>query len=345
MTKCSGKLKTNSELKVPHEISILERRISVSQLKVLYASDFHGSTVVFKKFINAGLMYKVDALIYGGDITGKALVPIIETSRGTYMYELMGRRYEAKPSEINTHLEKIENMGYYPLVVKEHETDKLKDQSYIDSAFRELMEKRLVNWIEFAKNKLRGTNIKLYLQLGNDDDPHLESVLRKMEDEKVVYAENRVVEFPQGYYLVSNGYANITPWRCPRDFEESIIYSKLEDLISSISNPSRLILNTHCPPYNTNIDLAPKLDKDMKPIVTGGGVVMDHVGCISVRKIIEKYQPILGLHGHIHESRGVDKIGRTLVLNPGSDYNVGVLRAAYVVLEKDKVKAYLLISG
>jgi len=319
--------------------------IKMPMLKILYASDFHGSTIVFRKFINAGLMYKADLLIYGGDISGKALVPIVESDAGTYVFEVMGRKYEVKTSEINPHLERIENIGYYPLIVRREERSKLEDERYLTSIFKELMKERLRKWIEFAKSKLRGTNIKLYLQLGNDDDQELENILNEAEDEIVVHAENKALELPLGYHLVSNGYANITPWHCPRDFDEDFIYRKLEELVSRISDSGRLILNTHCPPYNTNIDLAPKLDKDLKPIITSGGVVMEHVGCTSVRKIIEKYQPLLGLHGHIHESRGIDKIGRTLVLNPGSDYNTGVLRAAFIALEKDKVKSYLLISG
>lgn len=319
--------------------------MKMPMLKILYASDFHGSTIVFRKFINAGLMYKADVLIYGGDISGKALVPIVESDAGTYVFEVMGRRYEVKPSEINTHLERIENIGYYPLIVRKEERSRLEDNAYLSTVFKESMKDRLRKWIEFAKNKLKNTSIKLYLQLGNDDDQELENVLREAEDDKVVHAENKVLELPLGYYMISNGYANITPWHCPRDFDEDFIYGKLEELVSRISNTSHLILNTHCPPYNTNIDLAPKLDRDLKPIISGGGVVMEHVGCISVRRVIEKHQPLLGLHGHIHESRDIDKIGRTLVLNPGSDYNVGVLRAAFVVLEKDKVKSYLLISG
>ncbi|MGC9012656.1 metallophosphoesterase family protein, partial [Thermogladius sp.] len=129
-----------------------------------------------------------------------------------------------------------------------------------------------------------------------------------------------------------------------RDVEEPILEGMLTKLMSQVRSFEKTILNTHCPPYNTNIDLAPKL-VDFKPVITSGGVVMEHVGCKSVRNIIERYQPLIGLHGHIHESRGVDKIGRTLVLNPGSDYNVGVLRAAYIVLEGSKVKSYLLVSG
>jgi len=315
------------------------------QVKILYASDFHGSTVVFKKFINAGLIYGVDYLIYGGDLTGKAIIPIVEVERGMFKFELMGKKYNILENELSSHIERIENIGYYPLLVRKGEESVLEDDKYMSAQFTHLMSERIKKWLFFAKEKLRSSKVKLFLQLGNDDEPDLVNTIRACEDERIIYAEERIVQLEQNYELVSLGYTNITPWKCPRDIDEEIIESKLDKLFSNVKNPNLTVLNTHCPPYDTNIDLAPKLDKDLRPIIASGGVVMEHVGCISVRRIIEKYQPLVGLHGHIHESRGIDKIKRTLVLNPGSDYNVGVLRAAYVVLERDKVKSYLLISG
>jgi len=66
---------------------------------------------------------------------------------------------------------------------------------------------------------------------------------------------------------------------------------------------------------------------------------------VAVREAIEKYKPLLGLHGHIHESRGVVNIGRTLCINPGSEYGEGIIRGAIVDLAKDKVLSYQLTSG
>ena len=47
---------------------------------------------------------------------------------------------------------------------------------------------------------------------------------------------------------------------------------------------------------------------------------MIHAGSTAVRASIEKHQPLVGLHGHIHESKGFVTLGRTLCLNPGSEY-------------------------
>ncbi|MEM2517675.1 MAG: phosphoesterase, partial [Candidatus Bathyarchaeia archaeon] len=101
------------------------------------------------------------------------------------------------------------------------------------------------------------------------------------------------------------------------------------------------IFNLHCPPINTLLDIAPKLDKDLKVSLRETIAA----GSAAVRKAIEKYQPLLGLHGHIHESRGIEKIGRTLCINPGSEYTEGILRAIVVDLGKDNIKNNFFISG
>jgi Icc-related predicted phosphoesterase len=74
-------------------------------------------------------------------------------------------------------------------------------------------------------------------------------------------------------------------------------------------------------------------------------MVITGVGSKAVRRAIETYQPILSLHGHIHESRGVATIGRTVCINPGSEYPDGVLRGAIVDFDRDGVKSYVLTSS
>ena len=68
-------------------------------------------------------------------------------------------------------------------------------------------------------------------------------------------------------------------------------------------------------------------------------------GSSAVRSAIEKHQPLLGLHGHIHESKGFVKIGRTFCVNPGSEYGEGILRGVIIDLEDGKVKNFLLTQG
>lgn len=98
------------------------------------------------------------------------------------------------------------------------------------------------------------------------------------------------------------GGSNPTPFNTPLEFAEIQIYSQLEKLMSEIENQEIRILVTHAPPWNTRAD-----------ILSSG----HHAGSESIRKIIEEYQPTLNVCGHIHESKAIDKIGDTIIINPG----------------------------
>ncbi|MEM4276506.1 MAG: phosphoesterase, partial [Thermoplasmata archaeon] len=111
-------------------------------------------------------------------------------------------------------------------------------------------------------------------------------------------------------------------------------------LAATIKNMESAIFNFHDPPYGTPLDYAPKL-RDMRQ--SAGEV--EHVGSKAVYESIVKYQPFLGLHGHIHESRAVHKIGRTVVVNPGSEYGEGILKGVLLTLTDNKVKSHVFTSG
>jgi len=114
-------------------------------------------------------------------------------------------------------------------------------------------------------------------------------------------------------------------------------------MTDQLKNPEKSIFNLHDPPFGSHLDEAPDLTKDLD--LKGGGRITKSVGSVAVREAIEKHQPMLGLHGHIHESKGVTKIGRTTCINPGSVYEEGTLLGAIVDLEDRKVKQYYLTAG
>lgn len=307
--------------------------------KILYTSDIHGSDIVFKKFLNAGKMYKVDALIIGGDLAGKALIPIIELTEGKY--EVNGKTIgkEGLQQVIN----EIRNAGNYYIITDKKDIEIMQDdKKKVNEAFKTAISEVLRNWIRIADEKLSDTNIPLYYNLGNDDPEYMFDVLS--ESDRIIKTEGKLIKLGD-YEMVSYGYVNPTPWNTPREMKEEDLYVKLKGEAEKVSNPDKAIFNFHAPPYGSNLDNAPLLDKNLKPVVKGGEIVMTHVGSTSVRKIEEEYQPLLGLHGHIHESRAFDKIGKTLVLNPGSEYGEGILHAVYIVLEGNKVKAHQFIIG
>jgi len=141
--------------------------------------------------------------------------------------------------------------------------------------------------------------------------------------------------------MVTCSWANPTPWNTPREKSDEEMEPMLEALISKVQDKSNAIFNFHAPPYGFALDLAPELNEDLVQAADR----KIHVGSRAVANMIQKYQPLLGLHGHIHESRGAQQIKKTLIVNPGSEYSEGILKGAVIVLEKNKVKDYVFTSG
>jgi len=105
------------------------------------------------------------------------------------------------------------------------------------------------------------------------------------------------------------------------------------------------VFNLHPPPYGTQLDEAPALDENLRVQAVLGQVQYTAVGSTAVREIEIQREPLVGLHGHIHEASGIRRLGkkrRNLVLNPGSDYSTGALNGALVSLNKDRADAQLV---
>jgi Icc-related predicted phosphoesterase len=315
------------------------------RLKIFHASDIHGSEKCFRKFLNAPKVYGADIIMLGGDITGKVLVPIVEQENGQYNTEYMGIVTELKSKdELEKVIKHVSDAGGYPYLCTKNEFDKLKtDKAYLDTIFKKLIIQRVETWIRIAEEKLKDSGVEVYIMPGNDDYLEIDDVLNRSSF--IINPDGRVVEIKGGYEMISSGYANITPWKAPRDIPDEELEKILEAMASQLRRPSSSIFSLHAPPYNTPIDLAPQLDNTFKPVIAGGEIVMSHVGSKAVRKVIEEYQPLLGLHGHIHESKGVVRIGKTLCINAGSDYLAGNLQGALITIEDDKVKSYILTAG
>lgn len=312
--------------------------------RIFYATDLHGSEKAYMKLLRAGEFYEANVVIVGGDITGKMIVPIIEQDDGTYRVNFLGEDKILKnEDEVKTVQQFIKDGGNYPYLTNEEEMRELAaNKSLVEKLFSKLMIERLQEWFKKAEEKLN-KDIKLFITPGNDDSFDIDPVFDKFN--LVVNPEGKVVEIDSYHEMISTGYSNITPWRCPRDVPEEQLAKKIEDMISQIKDIKNAIFNFHCPPFDSGLDTAPKLDEGFKPITGADGFKMIPVGSTAIREAIEKHQPLLSLHGHIHESRGTRLIGRTLCINPGSEYGEGILRGAIINLEKDRVKGYMLTSG
>jgi Icc-related predicted phosphoesterase len=303
--------------------------------RVFYTTDLHGSTVVFKKFINAAKFYEAQVLVLGGDMVGKMIIPMVKQAGGTYHANYLGQIYEISSNEELEKLElNFENSGLYPIRVTPEEVEAYRnDKSMVEQTFGKLAAARVERWLEIAEERLRGTGIRCYVQPGNDDPYDIDPVFK--QSDVIQNVDGKIVMIDDDHEMISIGAANQTPWNCPRDKPEDDLSGLIENLAVQLKVPQQAVFNLHVPPYDTNLDIAPELDANLTPKLSlTGGFKMVPVGSKAVRKAIEKYQPLLGLHGHIHESRSAQKIGRTLCINPGSEYGEGVLRG--VVLEFSK---------
>jgi len=313
---------------------------------LFFATDIHGSERCFIKFINAAKFYQANVLILGGDITGKAMVPIVRQSGGaSYRATLLGQTVSLESEEAIAAFERrVRQAGAYPFRTTTEEVAAMEaDRSLVDRLFTRLMVESVEGWCEIAEERLRGTGVRCFIQAGNDDEREIVEVLRQCS--YVEMPEGRVVVIDDEHEMVSSGFANTTPWHAPRDIPDEELGSFIEAMAGQLRAPERAVFNIHVPPYATGLDIAPLLDDNLKPIVIGGEVAMGPVGSKAVHDAIEKYQPLISLHGHVHESRGVARIGRTTCINPGSEYGDGQLRAALVNLKGAKLLSYQLITG
>lgn len=286
-------------------------------------------------------------LILGGDITGKIIAPVLQGSDGAYVASFMEEERMIPAKDLTATLEMIEGMGYYPYRTDARGREMLHDPVVFQKIFEELSTERLKRWLAFADERLADADASVYITGGNDDPMYVESILAGPY-KRIIASEGKVVSLDENYEMISSGYSNPTPWKCPRDIPEDDLLAKIEDLASHVKDMRNCIFNLHCPPIDSGLDTCPKLDTTSmppKPVVKQGKVVMESAGSVSVRKAIEKYQPLLGLHGHIHESPGVTKIGKTPCLNPGSEYGEGILRGILINLDKGKIKSYQFTSG
>ena len=314
-------------------------------VKLFYATDIHGSERCFRKFVNAGAFYGADVLIMGGDVTGKMIVPIVEETPGRFVAEIFGQTRRFDETELPRVQKLIGDAGYYAARMAPDELEELHaDPAKVEAAFRRLMTETLTRWLDFAAERLGPSGPMCIISPGNDDQPFIDDLLSSST--RVINPDDRVIELPGGFELVSLGYSNVTPWASPRELDEPELFDRIEALATQATHPDRTIFNLHVPPKETPLDQAVLLKPDLSPVLRNGSPVIGGVGSSAVRTALERHEPLVGLHGHIHESRGSTRIGRSTVFNPGSEYSDGVLRGLILTLEAGKgIRGTQFVTG
>ncbi|WP_320056889.1 metallophosphoesterase [Methanothermobacter thermautotrophicus] len=162
-------------------------------------------------------------------------------------------------------------------------------------------------------NDLASHNIPVLAVPGNCD-PH--GISSRIENSRAINIHARTLNV-KNFAFCGLGGSNPTPFNTPLELEEDEIHGELDKLLENLQGNDRLILVTHAPPHGTEVDRIPS---------------GDNVGSTGVRDAIEKHQPCINICGHIHESPGVDRLGETLIVNPGQ---LSEGRAALIEIDDD----------
>lgn len=312
-------------------------------IRLFYATDVHGSEICWKKFINAGKFYEAQVLVLGGDMTGKAIVPIVAQGDDRWKVTLLEQESILEGREaVDKMAQTIQNRGYYPHVTNPDEVEEIASTpGRSDALFTDHVLSTVARWMEYADEKLAGTGIRCYVCPGNDDVFEIDPVIAASRS--VELAEGRRIDLDEQHQMISTGWSNPTPWNTHREEPDEKLRERIAALVAQVTDLENAVFNLHPPPYGSGLDEAPELTKDLRPAYAGRSLVP--VGSKAVLEAIERHKPLLGLFGHIHEGKGSRKYGRTLCINPGSMYEQGILHGALVDLKPKKVGNYVLTTG
>ena len=312
-------------------------------MNLFFATDVHGSEICWKKFINAGKFYDAQVLILGGDMTGKAIVPIIAQGGGKHKVTLLDQETILETKEdVDRMVLTIQNRGYYPYITDPDEVQSISSTpERSDELFQKEALATVARWMEYADGKLEGTGMRCYVCPGNDDMFEIDALIQQSKN--VELAEGTIIHLDEHHEMLNSGWTTPTPWKTPREESEDQLRQRIQVMIDSLKNVKNSVFNLHNPPYGSGLDEAPELTADLRPAYAGRSLVP--VGSHAVLELIDRYQPLLALHGHVHEGKGTRKYKRTLCVNPGSMYEQGMLHGAVIELKPDKVGNYVLTTG
>ncbi len=300
-------------------------------LRIFFATDVHGSNRCFRKFLAAAQVYEADVLLLGGDVAGKGLAPI-RAENGTLRAEVRGEAVTVPADEEQRLRAEINRLGFYGVRMDDAEVDRLRDDTaYVERRFRDEITAQVRAWCDLAAERL-SPGVRCIITPGNDDPFEIDTVLEQAP--RIECPERKLCDLGP-VLLASLGDVTPTPWDTEREYSESELERRISAMLDEVPDGRRVVVNFHCPPYGSGLDVAPELDETLKPVLRGGRPSFIPVGSKAVREAIKRYEPVVGLHGHIHESRAAQKIGPTMCLNPGSDYTADLLRGAVVDIAED----------
>jgi Icc-related predicted phosphoesterase len=238
----------------------------------------------------------------------------------------------------------IAGLGYYAFRTTKEEVDALGgDKTKLDALFSREIRARVKQWLDMAAERLDGSQVPLVLIPGNDDPYDIDESLAASQ--YCTNADGAVVDIPGDLQVIGLGKSSPTPWQTPREVSEDAFREEIYSLADQVRDPRRTIFLIHCPPYGSGLDTAPVLDQNLRLQASAGDLMRGPVGSTGVLEAVQQVQPLLSVHGHIHESGGEKKIGPTLCVNPGSEAGSGIVRGYLIDVSADGVERSFRVEG
>lgn len=300
---------------------------------IFYVADIHGSDLCFRKWLNAGRFYGADVLMVGGDLTGKILLPIYPAKggNGSWVASWHGRQVHLETrAEVDGLIRTARDEGTYGFITTVDEVAAIQASPDLErQTFTRLKLEGLAEWVRLADERLADRAVRALVMAGNDDPPEIDRVLA--DARHLVDVGGSVHEIVPGIHMASVGESTPTPWHTPRELPDDALGERVRSTVDALPDGGITIWNLHMPPHETGIDEAPELDANLRVQYDASGEPRMHaVGSRSIRRLIQEREPTIALHGHIHEGRGRYRLGRTVGVNPGSQYQDGALMGVLV---------------
>jgi Icc-related predicted phosphoesterase len=321
--------------------------VMAKPLRCYLCSDLHAANRAYRKLLNAvkANVYQAQVVLIAGDLTGKAIVPILAQGNGRYETTFLGQTLSASTEAERQQIEtRIADIGYYPYTTTPEEVDALDANSEQRKAlFQRLMVQRVAEWVQLAEERIGKSGVQFYMMPGNDDEFAIDAAIA--QSQFVINPVGKVLQLDRDHELISFDHANPTPWHTPREWSEDDYYQRILTAAREVKDVQRAVFMIHVPPYDSGLDTAPELDKELRPKVTMGDVLRVPVGSTGVRQALQELNPLVSVHGHVHEAPGKSKVGRTICMNAGSEASQGILRGFVFDLAQDRLKQAFPVQG
>ena len=186
----------------------------MSETKILFATDLHGGDTYFLKVLSLANSSKVNIVMMCGDLTGKAIVPIVKLNDDLFVTNFFNTDYRLKKEELPKMEKDIRQVGYYYYHCSRTEYEEFKSKpDRLTELFDKLMQQTIENWL-IKIDEILPKDVRVLMNPGNDDTFAIDEVLRKSN--RVEYTLEKCVELDDKHSVVACDWVNPTPWDSPQ---------------------------------------------------------------------------------------------------------------------------------